>query len=159
MPMVIATHVIPSAAKNLPSSRLDVQRKPSATRMRGGLVSLAASSGCQVCPQHGSGFRRYVRVYSESARVRVRPASDVRCRNPALSSRLKRRPWPATRPPRSTRTSFSIETARSVNWRLSPNCTSDWAIPGTGSGSERLWIVAGTRRPPGAASPSTSPNA
>ena len=46
--MTIAKHVILSGAKNLPSSGLDVRRKPSPTRMRGGMVSLAP-------PQH-NGF-------------------------------------------------------------------------------------------------------
>ena len=39
--LAIAGHVILSAAKNLPSSRLDVQRKPSPTRLRGDMGSLA----------------------------------------------------------------------------------------------------------------------
>ena len=60
--MAIANHVILSGAKNLPSSRLDVQRKPSPARMRGGMVSLAppqhdSKAGRQECPPHPhSGF-------------------------------------------------------------------------------------------------------
>ena len=55
-PRAIATHVILSGAKNLPSSRVDVQRKPSPARMRGGLVSLAASSAMLRAESHNHSF-------------------------------------------------------------------------------------------------------
>ena len=36
--MPIESHVILSVAKNLPSSRLDVERKPSSARLRGRII-------------------------------------------------------------------------------------------------------------------------
>ena len=81
--MTIAKHVILSGAKNLPSSRLDVRRMPSPTRMRGGLIALALPQDDRFgdCPEHSNAVNtlaRRRRRHREAAPGRERP-----CQNPS----------------------------------------------------------------------------
>ena len=87
--MTIANHVILSGAKNLPSSGLDVQRKPSPTRMRGGLVSLAPPQDDSVgedVPHAGS--RRMTEHAQTSSDAAVDPSSACLPMNRRQSRRL-----------------------------------------------------------------------
>ena len=88
-PMAIAMHVILSGAKNLPSSRLDVRRKPSLTHMRGGMVSLAPAQpdrvGANVPPANSPRMTEHARVSSDAA---VDPSSASLPMNRRQAGRL-----------------------------------------------------------------------
>ena len=87
--MTIAKHVILSGAKNLPSSGFDVQREPSPTRMRGGMVSLATphddSEGEDVPP---AGSRRMTEHAQTSSDAAVDPSSACLPMNRRQARRL-----------------------------------------------------------------------
>ena len=74
--IAIAKHVILSAAKNLPSSRVDVQRTPSPTHMRGGFASVAPSQPDRaVANVPPAGSRRMTEDARVSSDAAVDPSS------------------------------------------------------------------------------------